>query len=170
MRESSDTLDKQLKEITTRGSAQYAAVVADNVKLAEALGELAPLAEHCRVMTDENARLKALHAETKEQVTASTVNIAAKEEIVRKRMEALDNVPTEQLYIEYLERKSGTEQKKVALLLSTLVSKVRLLTSEVVQLRERNLGLMHVILEDAREDKQRCADVEYLATCLAWKG
>lgn len=153
----------------SRGAAQHEVLLTDNAKMAEALCELAPLAEHCRVMTDENARLKALHAETKEMMVTSAVNVAAREEIVRKRMEALDNVPTEKLYIEYLERKTGVDKKKVALLLSTLVSKVRLLTSEVVQLRERNMGLMQVILEDARQDKERGADVEYLSTCLAWK-
>lgn len=162
------TIEK-LKEIVSRGAAQHEVLLTDNAKMAEALCELAPLAEHCRVMTDENARLKALHAETKEMMVTSAVNVAAREEIVRKRMEALDNVPTEKLYIEYLERKTGVDKKKVALLLSTLVSKVRLLTSEVVQLRERNMGLMQVILEDARQDKERGADVEYLSTCLAWK-
>lgn len=120
-------------------------------------------------MSDENAKLKALHADAKELMVASAAQVAAREEIVRKRIEALDNVPTEQLYIEYLERKTSTEKQKVALLLSTLVAKVRLLTSEVVQVRERNRGLMHVILEEAKDDGARRTEIEYLSACLAFK-
>lgn len=120
-------------------------------------------------MSDENAKLKALHADAKELMVASAAQVAAREEIVRKRIEALDNVPTEQLYIEYLERKELTENQKVALLLSTLVAKVRLLTSEVVQVRERNRGLMHVILEEAKDDGARRTEIEYLSACLAFK-
>ena len=114
--------------------------------------------------------LKEMLVTSREIANQNSGMIKEREEQIRRRVEALDNVPAEKIYAEFLASKNGMDRKKLGLLLTTLVTKVRLLSGEIRFLRERNEGLMNVVLTEASDDPERKAEIEYLRTCLKFKG
>lgn len=167
--EQSEVVSK-LREIAKKGEEQNNELKACLVAFPTLSKALIDLEVHCKALAEENQALRTMCAETTDQMAHVKAYVDARAAIVKQRTEALDNVPTEDLYTEYLSKSIKTEKTKIALLLSTLVAKVRLLTSEVFHVKQRNLGLIRVITEDAKDDPDRKREIEYLSACLAFKG